>query len=132
MAVIGIGSTSRVTLGDLFAVIAAASDKAKGIMRGTESEGEGLHMIATMDRPSTNGVYREAATTLSIELRLLTLDDLLAFAGGCATHSAKSMKAYGIPSVAEASALAAAGAGAKLVIPRFCGRNTTASVAAAP
>jgi len=59
----------------------------------------------------------------------LTLDRLRAAAHLCVTHSEKSMKQYGIPSVAEAAALAAAGAGARLLLPRFCGRNTTASVA---
>ena len=42
------------------------------------------------------------------------------------------MKQYGIPSVAEAAALAGAGTGARLVIPRFLGRNATASVAERP
>jgi cobalt-precorrin 5A hydrolase len=58
------------------------------------------------------------------------LETLKAAADLCVTHSEKSMKVYGIPSVAEAAALAAAGPGARLLISRFCGRNTTASIAA--
>jgi cobalt-precorrin 5A hydrolase len=74
----------------------------------------------------------EAAGHAGLELILLTLNELRAAAHLCVTHSEKSIKQYGIPSVAEAAALAAAGAGARFLIPRFCGRNTTASVAIAP
>jgi cobalt-precorrin 5A hydrolase len=73
----------------------------------------------------------EAAGHAGLELILLTLNELRAAAHLCVTHSEKSMKQYGIPSVAEAAALAAAGAGARFLIPRFCGRNATASVAIA-
>ena len=67
-----------------------------------------------------------------LDLILLTLDDLRATAHLCMTHSEHSMKQYGIPSVAEAAALAGAGAEARLLIPRFLGRNTTVSVAGRP
>jgi cobalt-precorrin 5A hydrolase len=76
-----------------------------------------------------NGAIEDAARLAGLELALLRLDELRAAAHLCVTHSEKSMKHYGIPSVAEAAALAAAGAGARLLIPRFCGRNITASVA---
>jgi cobalt-precorrin 5A hydrolase len=78
-----------------------------------------------------NGAAEEAARQAGFDLILLPLDELRAAAHLCVTHSEKSMKHYRIPSVAEAAALAAAGAGARLLIPRFCGRNTTASVAIA-
>jgi Cobalamin synthesis G C-terminus len=99
-----------------------------------EGQGEGLHrhqpwILAALDRPALNGAVEEAARRAGLKLILLTLDELRAAAHFCATHSEKSMKQYGIPSVAEAAALAAAGACARLLIPRFCGRNTTASVA---
>ncbi|MBI4725511.1 MAG: cobalamin biosynthesis protein [Rhodomicrobium sp.] len=69
---------------------------------------------------------------MKLELVLLSLDELKAVAPHCVTHSEKSMKQYGIPSAAEAAALAAAGAGAQLLIPRFCSSNATASVAIVP
>ncbi|MGC1585249.1 MAG: cobalamin biosynthesis protein [Rhodomicrobium sp.] len=100
-----------------------------------EGWGEGEQLIealASLDRPAINGVLQAAARLSGLDLILLTLDELQAAAHLCVTHSEKSMKHYGIPSVAEAAALAAAGAGARLLLPRFCGRNTTASVAAAP
>jgi cobalt-precorrin 5A hydrolase len=77
-------------------------------------------------------VLQEAAGRAGLDLVLLTLDQLRAAAHLCVTHSEHSMKQYGIPSVAEAAALAGAGAGARLLIRRFVGRNTTASVAGRP
>jgi cobalt-precorrin 5A hydrolase len=88
--------------------------------------------LATLDRPALNGVLQEAAGRAGLDLVLLTLDELRAAAHLCVTHSEHSMKQYGIPSVAEAAALAGAGAGARLLIPRFVGRNATASVAGRP
>jgi cobalt-precorrin 5A hydrolase len=85
-----------------------------------------------LDRPALNAVLREAAREARLDLVLLTLDQLREAAPLCLTHSEKSMKHYGIPSVAEAAALAAAGSGARLLLPRFCGRNTAASVAILP
>jgi cobalt-precorrin 5A hydrolase len=88
-----------------------------------------VRRLAALDRPAINGAVEQAVNLAGVELILLTLDELRAAAHRCVTRSEKSMKQYGIPSVAEAAALAEAGAGARLLIPRFCGRNTTASVA---
>ena len=91
-----------------------------------------LTALAALDRPALNGVLQEAARRAGLDLLLLTLDELRAAAHLCVTHSEHSMKQYGIPSVAEAAALAGAGAGARLLIPRFVGANATASVAGRP
>ena len=88
--------------------------------------------IASLDRPALNAVLQEAARRAGLDLILLTLDELHAAAHLCVTHSEHSMKQYGIPSVAEAAALAGAGLGARLLVPRFIGRNATASVAGRP
>jgi hypothetical protein len=166
MAVIGIGTTSRASVEDVLAVIAAAQAKMVEVTtphpvllpmgEGTpehrsaratpsplpkgEGQGEGLHpiaahrfkILAALDRPALNAAVEEGARQAGLDLILLTLDELRAAAHLCVTHSEKSMKQYGIPSVAEAAALAAAGAGSHLLISRFCGRNTTASVAIVP
>ncbi len=133
MAVIGIGATSRVSAADILALVAAAKARLDRMPGGEQDNGLWiLTSLASLDRPATNAVFAEAALLTRLDLRLLTLDALEAAAPGCVTHSEKSMKHYGIPSMAEAAALAAAGNGARLLIPRFCGRNTTASVAARP
>ncbi len=175
MAVIGIGTTSRATVGDVLAIVAAA--KAKMTMqdapqkspsplplsrhgrgenripptfaeKGTPAQrarptpsplagegwGEGvlIKTLASLDRPAINPILAEAACHAGLELVLLTLDELRATAPLCVTHSEKSMQHYGIPSVAEASALVAAGSGARLLLARICGWNATASVAILP
>ncbi len=172
MAVIGIGTTSRATVEDVLAIVAAAEAKmaerkykkapspqpspargegAGGARRAAvpfsatgeelvdsplhsreRGRGEGEQLaaaLAALDRPAINRVISEAAREAGLDLILLSLDALRTSAHLCVTHSEKSMKQYGIPSVAEAAALAPAGAGARLLLPRFCGHNTTASVA---
>jgi len=150
MAVIGIGTTSRVTVEDVLAIIGHAKQKLRhreaasatvaihesndeldpGLLRVARSHGEQLRVLAALDRPAINAVLEDAARLASLDAVFIPLDGLAAAAPFCVTHSEKSMKTYGIPSVAEAAALAAAGPQARLLIPRFCGPNTTAGVAA--
>ena len=161
MAVIGIGTASRASVEDVLAVIEAAKaemaeevrrpphpnplPKGRGSCRLPASSGvpsplgekdrmrgDLLTTLAALDRPALNGVLQEAARRAGLDLLLLTLDQLRAAAHLCATHSEHSMKQYGIPSVAEAAALAGAGSGARLLFPRIVGRNATASVAGRP
>jgi cobalamin biosynthesis protein CbiG len=128
MLVIGVGTTSRVTIADVLDLIAIATSK----IGKEHSAGLGLELIAALDRLDINPVLQEAARRAGLPIKFLAADALRAAAPRCATHSEKSMKAYGVPSVAEAAALVALDAKAKLLIPRFCGRNTTASVAYLP
>ena len=95
-------------------------------------EGGPIKALAALDRPALNPVLSEASLLAGLDLVLLTLGELRAAAPFCVTHSEKSMQRYGIPSVAEAAALAAAGAGARLLLPRIRGQNATASVAILP
>ncbi len=128
VAVIGIGTTSRASVEDVLAIIAAATAE----MADEVTKAPRPRAIASLGRPAINGVLQEAAGRRGFDLVLLTLDELRAFAHLCVTHSEQSMRHYGIPSVAEAAALAAAGKGARLLLPRIAGRNATASVAAVP
>ena len=149
MAVIGIGTTSRASVEDVLAIIAAAKAKmAEGefvaspsplplsregrgdspVTSGTPSQqarpapsplagegwGEGeqhIKTLATLDRPALNAVLAEAAQRAGLDLVLLTLEELREAAHLCVTHSEHSMTHYGIPSVAEAAALAGGGRG---------------------
>ena len=125
MAVIGIGTNSRASAGDVTAIMAAAKARLAGFACHIEA-------LAALDRPDIGSAIQEAARQTGLELVLLPLDELRKAAHLCVTHSERSMRQYGIPSVAEAAALAAAGPGARLLLLRISGRNTTASVAAAP
>ncbi|MGA7326271.1 MAG: cobalamin biosynthesis protein [Rhodomicrobium sp.] len=130
MAVIGIGTTSRATVEDVLSVISAAKEKCAVV--NSAHEMRQITALAGLDRAALNAVLAEAAQTTKLELILLGLDDLRAAAHLCVTSSQKSIQQYGIPSIAEAAALSGAGDGAKLLLPRICGRRTTASVAIAP
>jgi hypothetical protein len=181
MAVIGIGTTSRASVEDVLAIVAAAREGVAGEARSQSPAGcelrayserstphpvplplgEGtpaqrlqhrplshgerdrvrgdslcsvhnIAALAALDRPALNAVLQEAAQRAGLDLILLPLDELRAAAHLCVTHSEHSMKQYGIPSVAEAAALAGAGAGARLIVPRIVGANVTASVAGRP
>lgn len=130
MAVIGIGATSRASVEDVVSAIRMA---VRQLEAGRQMDGGEctLTALATLYRAGTNAVLAEAAGGMGLRFLALPVSALAACAGGCITHSAKSMAAYGVPSVAEAAALAGAGAGARLIVPRLCGPNTTASVASA-
>ena len=94
---IGIGCTSRATADDILAVIEDAVKKG----------GLTPNVLATIDRPALNHILRIAAEKADLELRLMDVEELRRVAMGCKTHSEKSTKTqYGVPSVAEAAALA--------------------------
>ncbi len=130
MAVIGIGTASRATVEDVLSVIAAAKEKC-ALVDSAHERGQ-ITALAALDRPAMNEVLAGAARSAKLELILLSLEKLKAAAHRCVTYSQKSMQRYGIPSVAEAAALAGAGQDAKLLLPRICGRRTTASIAIFP
>lgn len=123
MVVIGIGTASRATVADILDVIAVACAKA-----GINSD----IMLATLDRPIFNRAVKEAALAANLPIIFLPLENLQRLANCCMTYSEASQARYGLPSVAEAAALAAAGPKAWIVVPRIRGNNATAAVATAP
>ena len=118
------------------AALVAREDGAAGVPSPQRGEGQGegglIAALAALNRPALNAVLQEAARRAGLDLILLTLDQLRAAAHLCVTHSEHSMKQYGIPSVAEAAALAGAGPDARLLILRIVGVHATASVAGRP
>lgn len=80
---------------------------------------------AKQDEP---GLIR-AAEILSLPLRFFSLEELAAYP--VSTPSAKAMERFGIPGVCEPAALASAGKGSNLVIPKTADRNVTLAVARA-
>lgn len=71
----------------------------------------------------------EAANYLQIDLLLIEDHALHAVQSRCVTHSALVERAVGHSSVAEASALAAAGPRGRLVLPRIKSRSATCALA---
>lgn len=74
----------------------------------------------------------DAAAALSVPLLLVGADALAAVQDLCVTRSAVAARAVGVASVAEGSALAAAGPGGRLILARIAGARATCALAEAP
>ncbi len=70
-----------------------------------------------------------AAAILSLPIAPVSEDGLAAAADRCVTTSRRSQQRAGVPSVAEAAALAAAGAGGRLELPRIASAHATCALA---
>ena len=85
--------------------------------------------LFTLARKSDDDNMRRAALILGLPLVGLSVDRLRAVAGGLSTRSQVVEAATGVPSVAEAAALAGAGADATLLVPRIAADGATCAVA---
>lgn len=74
----------------------------------------------------------QAAESLGLRLVSIEADALAAAQAGCPTSSERTQRAVGFGSVAEAAALAAAGPGARLLLPRIASARVTCALAEAP
>jgi cobalt-precorrin 5A hydrolase len=72
-----------------------------------------------------------AAIARGVPLVLVSQSDLMAARAGTVTHSERVIALTGVPSLAECAALAAAGAGARLVLPRLAVGPATCALAVA-
>jgi cobalt-precorrin 5A hydrolase len=70
-----------------------------------------------------------AARTLALPLMVVDRTALAAAQPRCVTRSARAVQATGFASIAEAAALAAAGADAMLILPRIAGGGATCAIA---
>jgi len=115
-----------------------------GCRRGTRKEVIMLLIRDTLARESFTGHHAvlftydgkkdepgliAAAAALNLPLRFLTIEDLRAVADQITVHSEVARNALGLPSVAEAAALAGAGKGARLLVPRIKGEGVTCAIA---
>ena len=73
----------------------------------------------------------EAASRLNRPLRLIAAEKLAELAPLCPTRSMAAWRAYGIASIAESAALAAAGPGGRLILPRITSARATCALAEA-
>ena len=106
--VAGLGLRPQATEDAILALLAAAA---------SESGHRPTLLAAPAFRQDAPGLHR-AAAALALPLRLLDHAALLAVQPLCPTRSAAAERATGLASVAEACALAAAGPGARLLLPR--------------
>lgn len=83
------------------------------------------------DKTGEQGLI-EAAARLGLTLTFLSRDALRQQSPFIQTRSSRTENLFGVPSVAEAAALAGAGAGGKaeLIVPRMSGQGATCAIAA--
>jgi cobalt-precorrin 5A hydrolase len=116
---IGIGARSGVAME---AVIAAVTDA----LAGLDDVPAGLF---TLDRRAGEPGLVAAARTLRLPLAGFSPDQLAAFSSYAVTRSERALATAGVPSVAETAALAGAGAGSRLLVPRRTGTGVTVAIA---
>jgi cobalt-precorrin 5A hydrolase len=92
-------------------------------------EHEELDAIATETSKANEGGIEDAARRLSVPLIRCPIEKLGDVASEVMTHSSRVQALKGVPSIAEASALVAAGRNARLLGARIATDNVTCAIA---
>nr|WP_294523747.1 cobalamin biosynthesis protein [uncultured Rhodopila sp.] len=111
--------------------LGCAADAIVGLVRQALEQApaaERLGLFTIRDKAGEPGLM-EAADRLGLDLVFLTRDALLEQAPSVQTSSARVESRFGVPSVAEAAALAGAGAGSVLLVKRIAGQGATCAIA---
>jgi cobalt-precorrin 5A hydrolase len=122
MIVAGIGCKKGASREEITAVIASALVKAGLGHRD-------LGMIATPTTKRDEHGILAAANALGVQLMLVPEAALLAAGALAETHSERVLRVTGVPSVAEAAAIAAAGPSARLLAARIVVGPATCALA---
>jgi len=122
MIVAGVGCRRGAPATAIAAVIEAAFARAG--LAGTL-----LDAIAAPATKADEGGLAQAASALGVRLVLLSREELEAAGRHAVTVSERVVALMGMPSVAEAAALAAAGPAARLVLPRIVLGPATCAIA---
>lgn len=99
--------------------------------RACAETGRLVNLLAAPAFKSDETGLHEAARRLGIPLILIDAAALDAAQADCVTRSPRAQQAVGVASIAEGCALAAAGAGGRLLLPRIAGRTATCALAEA-
>ena len=118
----GIGCRRDCPADDIVALVRAAVAAAGG--------GAVIALAVPAAKDHEPGLHA-AAAALGVPLLLVTPAALAAVQGRCVTRSTCAERTLGVASVAEGCALAAAGAGARLVLPRIASARATCALAGA-
>ena len=122
MIVAGIGCRGGAATHDILAAIDAA-------LAAASLDAAALDIIATAAGKSGEPGIAAAAALLRRPLVLVPADHLARAGRGAVTHSERVVALFGVPSVAESAALAAAGEGARLLSPRRVAGGATCAIA---
>jgi cobalt-precorrin 5A hydrolase len=123
MIVAGIGCRKGAPAADISAVIAHALAHA-GLAR------EALDLVAAPESKADELGVSAAAAELGVPLVLVSRADLQAAGARTQTRSERVLALIGVPSVAEAAALAASGPASRLIVPRMSVGIATCALAA--
>jgi cobalt-precorrin 5A hydrolase len=122
MIVAGVGCRKGVRAADIEAAIVAAFDRA-------DVAASQLRLIATSAAKGGEPGIALAASAIGVPLVLIPLGDLAAAGMRATTRSERVIALAGVPSVAEAAALAAGGPNARLIVPRIAVGPATCALA---
>jgi cobalt-precorrin 5A hydrolase len=122
MIVAGVGCRKGVRAADIEAAIVAAFDRA-GVAISQ------LRLIATSAAKGGEPGIATAASAIGVPLVLIPPRDLAAAGIRTTTRSERVIAVAGVPSVAEAAALAAGGPDARLIVPRIAVGPATCALA---
>jgi cobalt-precorrin 5A hydrolase len=100
----------------------------KHVLLSIEGSDEAVELFTIEDKHDEAGLL-EAAADLRLPIRFLSRTALQGVEARIATPSPKAETILGVASVSEAAALAGAGRGAVLVMPRIAGQGITCAVA---
>jgi cobalt-precorrin 5A hydrolase len=90
---------------------------------------ERIAVIATETSKANEPGLRDVADRLGVRIDAFEADELRGVENICLTVSSAALRHKGVPSVAEASALLAAGANGRLLAPRLATRMATCAFA---
>ena len=94
-------------------------------------EQAGAAALFTVEGKRHEAGLAQAAQALAMSLHFLPQEALAAVAGEVQTRSPRVEALFGLPSVAETAALAGAGPGAELILPRIARDDVTCAIARA-
>lgn len=117
MIAIGIGANSRAHKRDFAAAIDEARQEAGG------------DVAATFDAAIFANFVRDAAHRAGLKYLAISLEEMRGRSNDCLTRSERTLSLFGVASVAEAAALAGAGPGSHLIMPRRIIGNITIAAA---
>ena len=122
MIVAGVGCRREITADELEEVVRMA-------LGMFQLPAERLDAVATESEKATDPAFAEVARRLSAKLVACTVDDLDRVADQVLTPSRPALEAKGVPSIAEASALVAAGRNGRLLGARVATARATCAIA---
>jgi cobalt-precorrin 5A hydrolase len=133
MLAIGVGCRSGSGADDIVTLVRRALERAIGVAGlGDGRARSGRAALFTAVEKQGEAGLREAAHILAMPIVFLPKAALALSADKAVTRSERVVQLFGVPSLAETAALAGAGAGAELIVPRISSDGVTCAVAAVP